>query len=184
MTTVEETTMKGERQAVLLALMTAVSGCAMLYEKPSTPLANAAWTGDLDTVRRLVREGANINEEDAVGGTALHLAARGGHPLGPHTCRSEDEARPAMVAALIELGADVNARDQRPRVPGGSSGWTPLLVALHHKQFKTARVMIEHGADVNIRSDQGMSALDMAEVEGAPKDLLDAIRARQRPAGL
>ena len=89
-----------------------------------------------------------------------------------------------MVAAMIELGADVNARDRRPRVPGGSSGWTPLLVALHHGQFKTARVLLEHGADVNIRSDQGMTALEMAEVEGAPRDLLDALHARQRPAGL
>lgn len=50
--------------------------------------------------------------------------------------------------------------------------------------YETACVMIEHGADVNIRSDRGMSALEMADVGGAPKDLLDAIRARQRPAGL
>jgi hypothetical protein len=34
----------------------------------------------------------------------------------------------------------------------------------------------------NIRSDQFVSALEMAEREGAPKDLLDGIQAKQRPA--
>jgi len=174
----EETTMKAERRAILFALLTAVSGCATFYEKPSTPLAAAAWAGDLKTVRRLVSEGADINQEDAVGGTPLHLAARGGHALGPHSCRNEDDARSDVVAAMIELGADVNARDRRPRVPGGSSGWTPLLVALHHGQFKIARVLLDHGADANIKSDQGMTALKMAEVEGAPKDLLELITSR------
>lgn len=174
----EDTMMKAERQAILLAMLTAVGGCATFYEKPSTPIAAAAWAGDLKTVRRLVSEGGNINEEDAVGGTPLHLAARGGHAMGSHSCRTEEDGRAAIVAAMIELGADVNARDRRPRVPGGSSGWTPLLVALHHGQFKTARVLLEHGADANIRSDQGVTALEMAEVEGAPRDLLDLITSR------
>lgn len=174
--------MKAERQAALFALLTAVSGCAMFYERPSTPLASAAWRSDLAGVRRLVNEGANINEDDVVGGTPLHLAARGGHALGPHSCRTEDDDRPAFVEALIALGADINARDRRPRVPGGASGWTPLLVALHHGQFKTARVLIEHGADVTIESDQGMSALEMAEAEDAPRELLDFIHARLKPA--
>ena len=170
--------MKAERQAALFALLTAVSGCAMFYERPSTPVASAAWRGDIAGVRRLVKEGANINEEDAVGGTPLHLAARGGHAIGPHSCRTEDANRPALIEALIGLGADVNARDRRPRVPGGASGWTPLIVALHHGQFRTARALIEHGADVNITSDQGMSALEMAEAEDAPKDLLELISAK------
>ena len=30
----EETTMKAERQAILLAMLTAVGSCAMFYEKP------------------------------------------------------------------------------------------------------------------------------------------------------
>ena len=162
---------------MLLALLTAAGGCTM-YAQPSTPIGDAAWRGDLSRIRELVREGANINEPDAIGGSPLLVAARGGHPLGFHRCGTEDADRPGVIAAMIEMGADVNARDGRQRVPGGSSGWTPLVVALHHKQFKSAVVMLDHGADPNVMSDQGMTAMDMAKVEGAPAQLIELIKAR------
>jgi len=161
-----------------LVVALASSGCATLYDQPVTPIARAAWRGDIDAVRALVQSGVNINEEDASGSTPLFLAARGGHPLGPHRCGQETAARSAFVAAMLDMGASPNARDHRPRTLGGSSGWTPLFVALHHNQFKSAQILIERGADVNIRSDQGMSALDMARVQRAPQPLLDLIRSR------
>ena len=77
-----------------------------------------------------------------------------------------------MIAALLELGADPNLQDRRPKGWGRSSGWTPLFVALHHAQFNSARVLLEHGADPNILSDQGMSAMAMASAEAAPKELI------------
>jgi ankyrin repeat protein len=126
----------------------------------------------------LVKQGADANARDALGGTPLYWAARGGHALGPHRCRGEAEGRPAVIAALVELGADPNLQDQRPRIPGGSSGWTPLFVALHHEQFKSAAVMLEHGADPNIRSDQDMSVMEMASGEGAPRELIELIMAK------
>ena len=79
---------------------------------------------------------------------------------------------------LIDLGADVNAVDRRGAIPGGSSGWTPLHVALHHEQFATAARLLERGANPNIRSHQGASVLAMAADEGAPKTLLEQILAR------
>jgi len=154
------------------------SGCAMFYEQPGTPMADAAWRGDITRIRELLKAGVSINDEDAVGGNPLHLAARGGHPLGPHKCGREDADRPAVIEAMLALGADPNQRDRRPRVPGGSSGWTPVMVALHHDQFKSAEVLIRHGADVTIKSDQGMSVLEFAQVEHAPEELIELIRAR------
>jgi ankyrin repeat protein len=155
-----------------------VAGCALFYDAPSTPIHEAAWKGDVGAVRALVKAGADINATDALGGTPLHWAARGGHALGPHRCRGEAPERAAVIAALLELGADPNIQDRRPRIPGGSSGWTPLFVALHHEQFKSAAVLLEHGADPNLRSDQGVSVMEVASGEGAPRELLELIMAK------
>jgi ankyrin repeat protein len=62
-------------------------GCVLFYDLPSTPIHAAAWKGDIEAIRALVKEGADINVPDALGGTPLYWAARGGHPVGPHRCR-------------------------------------------------------------------------------------------------
>ena len=162
------------RSSLLIALTTGVA-CSMFFDMPGTPLHEAAARGDVAAIRQLVKGRADVNATDDMGATALYWAARGGHPLGPHQCTGEDAARPEVIAALIELGADPNIQDRRPKGFGRSSGWTPLFVALHHEQFNSARVMLEHGADPNILSDQGMSVISMASAEGAPKDLVELI---------
>ncbi|MFA5910863.1 MAG: ankyrin repeat domain-containing protein [Vicinamibacterales bacterium] len=159
------------RSSLLLSAV-AVSGCAMFWAVPATPLHAAAWRGDVAAIRQLVKDGADVDASDDLGGTTLYWAARGGHPIGPHQCQGEAANRPEVIATLIALGANPNTQDRRPKGFGRSSGWTPLLVALHHEQFKSAAVLLEMGADPNIRSDQGMSAMDMATVEGAPQALL------------
>jgi ankyrin repeat protein len=175
------------RSALLMAITTG-SACSIFWEVPATPLQDAAWRGDVAAVRQLVKDGADVNETDDMGATALYWAARGGHPLGPHQCKGEAPARPEVIAALVELGADPNIQDRRPKGFGRSSGWTPLFVALHHEQFNSARVMLERGADPNILSDQGISVVTVAAAEGAPKELItlmlekgfDPQRARKR----
>jgi ankyrin repeat protein len=160
------------KSALIVGCALALSACGLLYQSPPTALADAAWRGDVATVRKLVAEGADINE---LSGAALQLAARGGHPIGPHRCGAEDAGRPAVIAALLDLGANPNQRDGRAPTPGGSSGWTPLFVALHHRQFKTAALLLERGANPTLKSDQGMTVMDMAKVEGAPSALLNLI---------
>jgi ankyrin repeat protein len=160
------------RSALLIAVTSGSISCSIFWEVPSTPLYEAAWRGDVAAIRQLVNDGVNINTTDDMGATALHWAARGGHRLGPHQCRGEDAARPEAIAALLALGADPNLQDRRPKGFGRMSGWTPLFVALDHEQFKSARVMLEHGADPNLLSDQGMSVMSMAAAEGAPRELV------------
>jgi len=162
------------RSALLIAV-TGTAACSMFWEVPATPLHDAAWRGDVAAIRQLVTDGADVNATDDMGATALYWAARGGHPAGPHQCNGEDAARPEVIATLIELGADPNIQDRRPKGLGRSSGWTPLFVALHHEQFNSARVMLEHGADPNLLSDQGMSVLTVAAAEAAPKELIALI---------
>ena len=160
------------RSALLVAVTSGSVGCSIFWEVPASPLHDAAWRGDVTTIRRLVKDGAAIDATDDQGATALYWAARGGHRLGPHQCKGEGALRPGVIEALLELGANPNVQDRRPKGMGRASGWTPLFVALHHEQFNSARVLLEHGADPNILSDQGMSVMVVASAEGAPKELI------------
>jgi ankyrin repeat protein len=159
----------------LIVTIVAGASCAPFFDRPLTPLQQAAVRGDLAAIRTLVADGAGVDDPDSLGGTALYWAARGGHPIGPHPCRGEAADRPAVIAALLDLGADPNRQDRRPRGFGRSSGWTPLFVALHHEQFQSAAVLLQRGADPNIRSDQGRSVMEIAADEGAPRSLIQLI---------
>lgn len=176
------------RSSLLIATL-ALTNCAMFFEVPATPLQRAAWQGDVAAIQSLVKSGVGVDEFDDMGSSPLFWAARGGHTFGPHQCGGEDATRPDVIRTLLELGADPNLQDNRPKGWGRASGWTPLFVALHHEQFKSAAVLLEHGADPNILTDQGMSAIEVATTEGAPRELIalmvekgfDPQKAHRRP---
>jgi ankyrin repeat protein len=170
--------MRARRVITIATLAMTTASCAVFMDEPGTPLARAAHEGRIEQIRTLIAAGANPNEYDQSNQTPLHWAARGGHKLGPHYCRGEVAGRPDVVSALIDLGANVDAIDRRVAIPGGSSGWTPLHVALHHEQFNTAARLLERGANPNIRSHQGTSTMALAAEEGAPKSLLEQLLAR------
>ena len=96
-----------------------------------TPLARAAEAGDLEAIRSLTAQGADVNARDG-GYTPLVFAARAG----------SEEA----ITALVNAKADPNLRDC------GANGWTPLIHALHKHQNAAARALVERGADVNARA--------------------------------
>ena len=55
---------------------------------------------------------------------------------------------------LLDRGADVNARNV--------GGDTPLLAALRREHFDIVPLLLEHGADANVRDRNGVSALKLA----------------------
>ena len=100
--------------------------------EPTTPLTVAAERGDAEQVRKLIATGADLNERDESGYTALVWAARNGSTQ--------------VAKALIEAQADMNARDC------AANGWTPLMHAIHKNNNEMARLLIDRGADVNARA--------------------------------
>ncbi|HEY9403852.1 MAG TPA: ankyrin repeat domain-containing protein [Pyrinomonadaceae bacterium] len=100
--------------------------------EPTTPLTVAAERGDAALVRKLIAAGADLNERDKLGYTALVWAARNGNK--------------EVAKALVEARADMNARDC------ARNGWTPLIHAIHKNNTDMARLLIESGADVNAKA--------------------------------
>jgi len=81
-----------------------------------------------DKVRLLVERGANVNARSALGNTALLLAAR---PANSHRA----------VALLLDRGADAKATN--------NFGASALMAAAAGGDLKTARLLVQHGANVN-----------------------------------
>ncbi len=100
-------------------------------------LHNAARSGDAATVAKLLSNGADVNETDGEGTTALYLAANYG--------------RANVVKKLLEAGADVSLAKMTPMGSGG----TPLHAAAKRGSVDVLRLMLEFGIDPNL-PDEGL----------------------------
>jgi ankyrin repeat protein len=96
-------------------------------------LLDASKKGDVEKVKKLLKEGADVNAKDRFGFTPLHYTALNGHF--------------EVVKLLIERGADVNAKT--------NGGWTPLRFAAIYGHFEVVKLLIERGADVNAKDKDG-----------------------------
>jgi ankyrin repeat protein len=112
------------------------------------PLHAAAFSGNLEVVRRLIEyDPAYINARDEVGWRPLLLASSGRN--------SKDGS---VVRLLLEHGADINAQSQ--------TGRTPLHEASYHGALDVVRLLLEHGSDVEAKGNDGMTALQVVADRG------------------
>ena len=95
----------------------------------SAPVADAAMRGDKETLRALLKQGADVNQPQGDGMTALHWAATGG---------SMD-----LVEALLYAGANVRATTRL-------GGYAPLHVASQAGHAPVIDALTKAGADVNM----------------------------------
>ena len=101
------------------------------YNRPiphgnDTALMFAARDGDLASAQLLVAAGANVNDEDAWGVSAVVLAAHSGFT--------------DVVEFLLEKGANPNS---------GKAGFTALHEAIMRRDENLVKVLLDHGADAN-----------------------------------
>lgn len=141
----------------------------------------AAAVGDEARLQQILA--ADPAEAQSIAGdgwTALHLAAAFGTPaavavLLAHGARVDavsDNAQqnqplhaavalgrnPSTVTLLLEHGADVNARQ--------TGGFTPLFSAAAANRRDLAELLLAHGAQPGLTSDQGRTAADFARERG------------------
>ena len=192
------------RHALSIARAGLVAGVIALLASPlaaSTPLIDAAKSGDTARVRALVRQrGASVLATTPDGTTALHWAAANGDVKAVDlllTAGADARAanrygvRPLSLASqrgdalvverLLKGGAKVT-----DVLPGGE---TPLMTAARSGNPAAVRALLAHGADVNVREEtRKQSALMWAAAQGtveAMRALVEAgadVKARSKEA--
>jgi ankyrin repeat protein len=122
-------------------------------------LADAVMAGDLAAVEALLAEGADVNDKQLNGSTALHWAvyhddlelAQRFIEDGANVQATTREGitplhlaslygNPDMVSSLLEAGADASSR--------GPAGETMLMLAARNGNPETVHLLIDAGADV------------------------------------
>ncbi len=142
----------------------------------ATPLLRAAAGQDSEAVRLLLDYGGRVDVPNVMGVTPLIGAAGlGMGPPGPRFNPSADDVEDRAIATLemlLAAGADVNARitDVKGRTAriGRSTtlpergGQSALFGAVQWAWPRVVQYLIDHGAEVDIVDDLGVSPLDAA----------------------
>ena len=100
----------------------------------------AALDGNIETVKKHLAAGTDVNAKDVMKRTPLAYAAREGHK--------------EIVELLLAEGADVNVENIHK--------WTPLQVAANKGHKEIVELLITKGADVNVQGVAGGTPLDNA----------------------
>ena len=138
----------------------------------------AAFTGDLTTVKDAVEKGIDINTADENGTTALMLAAYEGKEQvveylleqSPQVDRRDKLQRtalfyassgeyPGVVDKLLKAGANANTVDNQER-------WSPLMMAAAEGNIKVVRLLLKHGANRELADIDGETARHFAASRG------------------
>lgn len=124
-----------------------VNECDARRKSMATPLIRSAINSNgHEYLRWFLKNGANVNQKDGAGWTALHFACE---------YKNLDS-----VKLLIEAGADINSKN--------NMGATPLLRLLARNDARNQiilKYMIGNGADPKIKNNSGISVFDFADAE-------------------
>lgn len=148
---------------------------------PGGDLRNAAYQGDLKTVKKLVEEGTPVDTA-LTGGQDVDGSSLGGKTA---LMFAAEYGKVQVCQYLIEKGAKVNKRQNDGNTPliwaaaGGSvqicklllangakinapgrNGETPLMAAAGNGQLAVCHYLVENGANCAAKSNDGMTAYD------------------------
>jgi ankyrin repeat protein len=142
---------------IVNALLAAGASVNHALPEGETVLMTAARTGNVPVLQALLKRDARVETRDGFyGETALIWAAASDHP--------------AAVTALLDSGANINARSASASFARRAAGltrlslgeWTPLMYAARDGALNAGRTLLDRGADVNAVDPDGATALVLA----------------------
>ena len=141
-------------------------------------LFDASLNGDIETVKKYIENGYDVNQQNQDKQSLLMLAGFNGHTAlceylikkGAHVDARDANGRtplmfastgpfPKTVELLLENNADVNA-------VGHLEKFTPLMHAASEGQLEVVKILLEHGADPSLKDVDGDTAESFAVQKG------------------
>ncbi|XP_054443512.1 2-5A-dependent ribonuclease [Pteronotus mesoamericanus] len=192
---------KMEREDIVHLLLRYGADPCLRKRNGATPFIVAGIVGHVGLLRLLLSKGASVNEYDHHGFTAFMEAAEYGKVealrflyengaevnLGRETMKAQKKLKKGGATALMdaakkghveilsilldEMGADVNACDNM-----GRNALIHALVNLKKSDevMNVARILLAHGANVNVRGEKGKTPLILA-VENDHLDVVEML---------
>jgi ankyrin repeat protein len=138
------------------ALGALVLSAVVAHAATTAAVADAAMSGDRESVRALLKQGGDVNAAQGDGMTALHWAASGNDV--------------ELIDMLIHAGANLRAATR-------INGYTPLFFAARSGHAAAVKTLLAGGADPKAASVTGSTPLMLAAASGSVETvsaLLDA----------
>lgn len=127
---------------IVLLVVSILYGISDNLDQKNVLLRTAVFQNQVETVKKLIAEGADVNiiTAEPIESTVLMIAASKGYI--------------EIMKILIENGAHVNATS--------NEGYTALMRAARNGQTVAIKILLQNNADINAKNYGGMSALKFA----------------------
>ncbi|MGD8569498.1 MAG: ankyrin repeat domain-containing protein [Gammaproteobacteria bacterium] len=195
---INEKTTKGKTALMLAAAGGYTDTVKLLVERgadvktrdnyDTTALIAAATSGHPDAAVILLKHGADPTFKDTSGGSALSNATFFGHtetviamldnmPELPPDVGNEllmlaaGLGHQQIATALLKKGVSPNATGIKQR--------SALMAAVAFDKVELVKLLLERGADINARDEDGATALQVAEDKGSKQEIIELLRSQQ-----
>ena len=129
-------------------------------ENGDTALMYAVQNNNIELVRLLLENGADVNIENEQAETALHYAA-------------EQQVNLQILELLLNRGADPNSKD--------FIGNTPLHISIQNHNLPLCQLLLQNGADPAVQNGEGYGSIFVSLLESQPQILRELLGAGANP---